>query len=370
VFENACASLGPLAQCAKADPVALADRVFSALLQNNYGQYDGLIGVLADPLGAAGLERLKQKVLELAAAPVETPPESERRIVGIAMRGPIYADEIEASGRKSAVRLALQDIADAQGDVDGFIALYDKATAQVPRIAAEIARRLLAAGRADEALRRLDAAARRDGDWSDFDWEDARIEVLDALNRGEEAQAQRLSCFERALSAPHLRGYLKRLADFEDVEAEERALDHAMDHRSVLKALSFLTRWPAVERAARVALARASELNGDHYEILSPAADALAEKHPLAATVLLRAMIDFTLTKGRSSRYEHAARHLSECAALAAAIADYRGVEAHDAYAARIRAQHARKHGFWRLVARVRDAGREGDMRITQGSTS
>ena len=43
----------------------------------------------------------------------------------------------------------------------------------------------------------------------------------------------------------------------------------------------------------------AKELNGDHYEVLSPAADALAGKHPLAATLLLRAMIDFALKQSR-----------------------------------------------------------------------
>jgi hypothetical protein len=40
---------------------------------------------------------------------------------------------------------------------------------------------------------------------------------------------------------------------------------------------------------------RFAELDGDHYEILSPAADALAAKHPLAAILLLRAMIEFAL---------------------------------------------------------------------------
>lgn len=37
-----------------------------------------------------------------------------------------------------------------QGDVDGFIAQYDPKTRNVPKIAAEIALRLLAAGRAGE----------------------------------------------------------------------------------------------------------------------------------------------------------------------------------------------------------------------------
>ncbi len=152
--------------------------------------------------------------------------------------------------------------------MDTFIAQYDEKTRKVPKIAAEIGRRLLAAGRATEALRMIDAAEHRRSGWTDFDWEDARIEVLEALGRSDEAQSARWSCFARTLSTEHLRAYLKRLPDFDDVEAEARALNHAERYASVLQALAFLLSWPAVERAARLVLTRAGELDGDHYEIL------------------------------------------------------------------------------------------------------
>jgi hypothetical protein len=61
-------------------------------------------------------------------------------------------------------------------------------------------------------------------------------------------------------------------------------------------------------------------------------------------------MIDFALTKGRSSRYRHAARHLMECASLAGSIPDYGAFETHDAYVARLKAEHGRKSGFWSLI--------------------
>jgi hypothetical protein len=106
-----------------------------------------------------------------------------------------------------------------------------------------------------------------------------------------------------------------------------------------------------LDRAARVVTARAAELDGDYYETLAPSADALAAKHPLAATLALRAMIAFTLTKARSSRYRHAARHFMECESLAAAIKDFGAFETHTAYAARLKAEHARKSGFWSLIS-------------------
>ncbi len=119
----------------------------------------------------------------------------------------------------------------------------------------------------------------------------------------------------------------------------------------MLQALAFLISWPAMERAARLVIRRAGELDGNRYETLSPAAGALAGKHPLAATLVLRAMIGFTLTKARSSRYRHAARHLMECAGLAPSIPDFGAFETHDAYAARLKAEHGRKSGFWGLIS-------------------
>jgi hypothetical protein len=112
--------------------------------------------------------------------------------------------------------------------------------------------------------------------------------------------------------------------------------------------VSFLVSWPSLDRAARVVTQRAKELDGNLYEILTPAAEALAGS---AATLMLRAMIDFALTEGRSSRYGHAARHLRQCASLASAISDYAAWETHDAYVARLRREHGRKTAFWNAAA-------------------
>lgn len=353
VFHQACDDLGGLAQKARPDPRVLADLAFDALVANGYGQFDGLIGTLAPSLGQGGLEHLKQRMNDLANRPVVRPADKDRVKIGWSSSGPIFADEIEERSRVSTVRLALKDIADAQGDADAFMAQYDEATRKVPKIAAEIALRLVEAGRAEEALGIIDAVEHRhsgDWDWPDFDWEDARIAALEVLGRTEEAQRVRWDCFERSLSRPHLRAYLKNLPDFDGFEAEERALDHAGRYRSRLGALSFLISWPSLDRAAKLVVEHGADLDGDHYEILTPAADALAAKHPLAATLVLRAMIDFTLSKARSSRYRHAARHLLECSSLSSAIADFGDFETHDAYEARLRREHGRKPSFWSLM--------------------
>jgi len=349
IFCEACDRLGELATAARNDPNNLADRAFAALQGDGYGVFDDLIAVLAPALGNEGLEHLKRRFVALASEPVEQ-SEGERRVIGRGTSGRLYADQVASSARNRLVRYALMEIADAQGDVDAFIGQYDEETRKLPRIAAVIARRLLAAGRAEEALQTIGATVQRRGgwDWPDFGWEDAQIEVLEALGRMDDAQAARWACFERSLSVSHLRDFLKRLPDFDDMEAEERALDYAESRKSVLAALSFLVAWPALDRAGKLVLQRADQLDGDHYEILTPAAEALAGKQPLAATLLLRAMIDFALKQARATRYRHATRHLMECESLASSIADFAPFETHEAYAARLKREHGRKSAFWR----------------------
>jgi len=325
VFRAMVEDLGRIATAAQPDSGALADRLAEAASRNDYGQYDRLVPVLAPALGAAGLARLKAHFSARLAA--------------------------EPDQRESAVfRSVLMDVADAQGDPDAYAALHDDKRRRVPKFAAEIARRFLAADRAGEALAALEEAPMEPRRlWPDFAWEDARIDALEALGRQDEAQALRWSCFERSLSAGHLRDHLKRLSPVEQLDTEERAMAFAQEYKSALESLHFFVNWPALQEAARLVTRRAAELDGNHYHLLSPAADALMARHPLAASLTLRAMIDDTLEHGRSTRYRHAARHLATCAAPAAGIVDWQGVESHEDYLARLRERHKRKASFWSL---------------------
>jgi hypothetical protein len=79
----------------------------------------------------------------------------------------------------------------------------------------------------------------------------------------------------------------------------------------------------------------------------------LEAKHPLAATVLRRTLIDSALERNRTKRYQHAAHHLEECENLADGIEDFGGLESHDTYVNRLKAQHGRKSSFWSLVGVV-----------------
>jgi hypothetical protein len=350
-FHQSSAALGAVALKAPGDRKALADLVYAAIVSNGYGQFDPVLRDLAAALGPEGLAHLRQR-LELLRA---------RQASGD------HADEY----RNLTVRIAMLDIADALGDAEAYWAEYrdhDPEALTVPAIAARVAERLIPAGRAEEALALLQGAdpglARRRAGAED--WCDARLEALEALGRHDEAQAQRWDFVLMELSRRHLREYLKRLPAFEDAAAEERALDLVAEHDDLQEALWFLLHWPDPRRAARLVLATPKPLNGNFYELLVPLAELLEKNHPLAASRCLRAMVDFSLLKARSKRYSHAARHLHTCHLLARRIENWGELIDHRTYAAQLRRDHGRKHGFWSLVPK--DAVPESEPAGSDGS--
>jgi hypothetical protein len=339
VFSNACDDLGPLAERASIDPDELAALVFQKVTNNHYGIYDGLITSLEVALGREGRARLRGLLLQ-------------RRQQYLTNDKVAANDAGHHDFTLGGLSLALRDIAAIESDIDAFIDTYQGRDLTNPHFASEIASQLLRAGRAVEALSYLDRAqpSEQNRHFGQLKWTDIRIAALEALKRTDEAQALRLAFFQVHLSPPHLREYLRRLPDFEDFEAEQRALDHVVGHANVHAALSFLVEWPAHERAAQLVLSRNKEIDGDRYELLDPAASLIEGKHPLAAVLLRRALIEVTLRKGRATRYKHAARHVREIDSSNSQIKDYKNFETHDQFMERLRKTHPRKTGFWPLL--------------------
>jgi hypothetical protein len=99
-------------------------------------------------------------------------------------------------------------------------------------------------------------------------------------------------------------------------------------------------------------LNHASHWDGDAFDVLSPAADRLSSSYPLAATILLRSMVLFTVSNSRSRRYRYAAEHLLTCERLAAEIDDWQGLESQSSFVGRIRERFGRSRSFWQLLER------------------
>lgn len=318
VFQRGVNGLATLAAAAATTPQALAEQAAELLQENGHGQFDGLIPALTPVLGEAGLRLLQETLLE----------------------------------RGGVDRRAMEQLTLGRGDLDGYLELFTAAQLRWPGTAAQVAAQLLQAGRAEQALAVLDGAAQATRTIEAEGWHATRIAALEALGRPDDAQQHRWQVFCDTLAIPPLRDYLRRLDDFADVEAEQRALAVVEQHASPLAALQFLVFWPALPRAARFVLAHRQAWDGDDYALHEPAAERLSAGHPLAATLLLRAMVVFALSTGRTRRYRYAAEHLRQCDLLDARIDDWQGVEPHTSFAGRLRETYAQSRSFWQLLER------------------
>jgi hypothetical protein len=87
-----------------------------------------------------------------------------------------------------------------------------------------------------------------------------------------------------------------------------------------MRPLCLFVSWPRFDLASHLVLGNREPWDGRLYEVLRPAAEALEEKHPGAASVLYRALFGDILDRTRSTAYGHAARYLDKLDALGGRI--------------------------------------------------
>ena len=314
VFASAAEDMATLAPRAPAD-IALAGEVADMLFGGSsaWGERLGpALAAFGQPFAAAVLAELN---IRIAARPALKP----------------------------SARL-IRAVADAAGDVDAFAATVPSSLRHDPGTAAAVGRRLLLAGRVDEALATLQAADPRnrarglDGrpDPAAEPWYAAWIETLEQAGETKAAHEERWATFERTLSAAQLRRFLKALPDFDDVEAMDRAFDVAARYPAFGDGLAFLMDWPALPEAAAMIVARRDEVVGDAGDLGEWAAR-LDARYPRAALVLLRAAIT-TLWSDHSRRAD-AEPLADEAEGLARRIGDLDGLESHEAFVTRLTAR-------------------------------
>lgn len=347
VMRDAMDAISRIAPSLTKDPKGLAEDVFEAVSVDGYGAFDHAVHALAEALGDTGLGHLKA----LSGAARSAPLTEADLILYEFITDPAQREDRARVARDRTVEMILQDVADLQGDVDAWLARYTPEQLTFHTIAPEAATRLLAAGRAEEALRLVEGALPNDHWFHSPDLDEAHFACLEALGRRDDLRNALWARFEKRLCPDALRRHLKLLPDFEDIEAEDAARNHVLTFPVIDAALAYCLQVQDMSLAAQLVLSRHAEIDGDAYDILTPLADASVATHSLAAVLLWRSMIDFALTKSRSGRYGHAARHLASCATADMAIPAYDGHPTHAEYLNGLKANHARKASFWERVA-------------------
>jgi hypothetical protein len=237
--------------------------------------------------------------------------------------------------------LVVRKLADRAGDACAWASTWSDEDQTRPDIGAGIAQRLATAGLAGAARAALERSQPHAGTASGLDRWDGRpdatglreaavIAVLEAEGRTGDAQSARWAAFSRTLDASHLRDFVSRLADFDDVEALDRAHALAADRDDAALGLAFLMDWPALREAAAMIMARA-----DEFRAVSDAVplwvSRLEGRYPAAALVLVRARARSLAPLGPTRAEEVRALSI-EAADLAIQAGAQPGLESHAAF--------------------------------------
>ena len=315
------------------DSKKLAELVYGHIHNNDYAVKDNMISKFADALGEEGLHTLQWRLKgDLAALPQPDPqaklPDFER---------------VQVTGW-------LEEIADALGDIDEYIAIV-KAEQQTETYALPIARRLFEAGRLQEALTFLEKGRAHRGfhHGEPYDYPTLKTKILVGLGRGDEARETLWKEFATFLRMSTFESILELTPDQQKAQAYDRAISLAEHHRSPEQAAYFLVRLGKLQRAANLLERRQSDISGSMYDVLLKVAQALAEPHPAQAWIVYKALTVDILDEGRYKAYPHAARYLMRMDELA----DTAGTQPRQAeFVVSLRQAHGRKSSFW---AKVKD---------------
>lgn len=309
IFRTALEDLGKIAK-ESLSVTDTVDLVLEKYKHNEYGIYDDIITDFKESLKEEGLNLLKERIKQTA---------------------------------DFDMRHALQEIADCQNDVEGFMEACSTNREIGDHDYLEIAKRLNSHKRGEEALQWLRHMSPSHS-WQN-DQRELKIQALELMGKNEEAQEERIHWFKKTL---RLDIYEKVLSHMKSEESfRERAIKHALEFKEPHQVLSFLIGIKAFEVAAQFVRTRYEELSQNDYYVLRPAAKALTSVDPIAATLLYRNLVEGVLERAQTKYYHYGAKDLVACGTLNEEIREWGDIEPHAIYIRELLEEHKRKLRFW-----------------------
>ncbi|CAH0339650.1 DUF6880 family protein [Rhizobium sp. CECT 9324] len=316
------------------EQVLLVPQIEKLRLRDRYGEHTGFLRTLTGVLGKPAAESWKALLNEVLA------------------KEPLKLGALDL----------LQALAVHQGDLDTLLKL-ENSKPENRRDTLAMAALLHAAGRFQDALewvqqrpsglRLLPFNGELVSVGPEYGARERRLleaEILERLKRREDAQALRWREFSETFDPAVLKLYLAKLDDFAEFDEIDRAFALVENASDIYAALEFFVTWPKLDRAAAHVLRHDDRWEGRYFEDLAPAAEALADQQPLAATVLYRTLISDILRRGIGIAYPFAARYLVELGRIAPHLPDDVRLKDHEDFVDDLRRNHPKKHGFWSAV--------------------
>lgn len=282
------------------DRQVLAREIFAWVMEDSGAVTTRLIVEAKEALGAAGLQALRELLVPLI--------EQRRAVRPLVLGG--SEDDVHPDPLAERVESALREVAEALGDLDGFLTLCrpDGRDGHGVLVAAT---RLVREGRIEDALRWLERglAFARGTDRASI--EDLRIKLLVHLDRRREAADAAWESFLREPGAAGYRRLLDSVGETTRGEWKRRALDSVEASADATAFVSVVVAAEDVERFAHRLETAPHSIFAASVRTLERAAQAFRDRHPEIAARLHVHLAERVLADGDPRRYERALDHLN-----------------------------------------------------------
>ncbi len=313
------------------DRTTLAREVYAQRVANDYGVYDEIVPAFGEALGENGIAVLEQLAREALRELPPLPDNDKEKLFN------------KTWTARCTIGHIMEGIADIKKDPDGFIeavSIFGRKTIY----GVEIAERLMAAGRFEEALQWLNNSS---GVQRKYEIPGLKARCLIALGRKDEAKDSLWNHFLQTFDSEAYKKALSLAKSQEHEKLRREALAAAKKTKRLLEGLSFLINEGFLQEAASLVLERWQEIDESVYTSVGSIAKTLAKSYPLPALVLHRLMAEAVLDKGVSKYYGYAVRDIRAAERLGLAVTEWHGFKNTEEYVRELHVRHKLKKAFW-----------------------
>ncbi|MDR1334297.1 MAG: hypothetical protein LBJ71_03700 [Holosporaceae bacterium] len=365
VFRGACLMFGKIAERANISSKEAADVIFSLFINDISNLHFSLISGFANILKDSDLKSLKSKIIAHYNTTVfDDIADHEEDIFETAFEDMGFkifsrvSSEQRRNHTKSKVaakiRLWLEEIADCQNNVDDYIAALafprKRCNTDIPDSEKrEIAKRMIAAGRGEDALKWVRASggyAYNHPELMKFE-----IDALEISNKSSEAQEKRLILFKRELTLDSYEELIRHTNEESRSAIKEKLIRLAVESDRTLQAMTFLAEIECFEECSQLVQKNVNLLEKqiDRFDARA-IAKALQNDYPLSAILLYRMLISKALVATNVSKSTAAAKDFVLCEELSSKIAVFGRFPTHEKYLDFLKQRYKKAGHFWEKV--------------------
>ncbi len=305
------------------DEIALADKVFTTFMGNNYGVRDNIIKKFSNALGDKGINHIEQKLNNL------------------------FNSKNDDSYRYLTIRIGLQEIAEIRQDMTMYIKYAtDSGKVFNSMILDKIIEHFIEYDRPSEALDWLNKY--KDSKDKAFSHDRLMLKVNQCLGNIEAIKENHWTLFCKSLSIDNFTSLIDLLDQKEKVNYRKKAIKIALNYSDVLDAINFLQLINEFDQATHLLHHQYHSINGDWYSQLQAIANHFEEKKYYLETVLIyRRLAESILKRAKSTIYHYAVSYLKKAKKLESEIVNWDKYPKSSEYIPQLREIHGRKYAFW-----------------------